>query len=87
MHDSSTYEVTTISITLPDILQFITGCQTTPPVGFIPSPSVRFHDTSIFPMANTCTNTLHLPMDNVNDSIFKYRVLSGFVNSPGFGRV
>ena len=47
-----------LKFTLGDVLKFVTGALVTPPLGFSPSPSINFHETSKFPMANTCSNTL-----------------------------
>ena len=82
-----TQEVLHLQLTLSVILKFVTGSPALPPVGFVPTPSIQFHETSIFPMANTCTNTLHLPLQDASDDEFKYRVLTGIVNAAGFGKV
>ena len=37
-----------------DVLAFITGCPTVPPIGFQPEPSINFQNESPFPRANTC---------------------------------
>ncbi|XP_028409260.1 uncharacterized protein LOC114531853 [Dendronephthya gigantea] len=55
------------SITLEHILQFVTGADMEPPLGFGLSPTITFPPAddpspwSFVPSANTCTNTLHLP--------------------------
>jgi hypothetical protein len=72
---------------LSDVLKFVTGSRATPPIGFIPAPSIQFQQTSIFPLANTCGNILHLPLQDATDDVFKYHIISGIVNAPGFGRV
>lgn len=82
-----TQEVLHLQLTLSDILKFVTGSPAVPPLGFVPTPSIQFQETSIFPMANTCTNTLHLPLPDASDDEFKYRVLTGIVNAAGFGKV
>ena len=80
-------EILNLDITLPDILMFVTGAPVPPPVGFHPTPAIRFHTESKFPIANTCSNTLYLPLQNVSDKEFKYNMLSGFINAVGFGKV
>lgn len=72
---------------LENVLTFITGAPAEPPLGFIPQPCIRFHSSSVFPIANTCTNTLHLPLQQVSLQTFKYNILYGICNSIGFGRV
>ena len=55
------------SITLNHILQFVTGTDEEPPLGFNISPKIEFttaqsdHVWAFLPMANTCCSTLHLP--------------------------
>ena len=51
---SPTGETAVYHITLPDVLAFITGCPTVPPIGFQPEPSINFQNESPFPRANTC---------------------------------
>ena len=54
-----------VSITIGDVLQFITGASSVPAEGFDVKPSVEFqHEqaTARFPSANTFTCTLHLPV-------------------------
>lgn len=55
------------SVSLGHILHFVTGTDEEPPLGFTISPSIEFPRSedsrawSFLPMANTCSNTLHLP--------------------------
>ena len=52
------------NITLPHILQFCTGEDEEPVLGYKLHPSVQFVDgynDNFLPTANTCTNTLNLP--------------------------
>lgn len=56
-----------VSITIGDVLQFITGASTIPAEGFDTKPSIDFHhgpagEVARFPSANTCTCTLTLPI-------------------------
>jgi hypothetical protein len=78
-------------LTLEDILVFATGVSAIPPIGFIPHPSIVFHEAknSLSPMANTCTNTLKLPLKICNTSyeVFKYNFVYGIANTAGFGQV
>jgi hypothetical protein len=60
----------------PHIRGYPAGVIAIPPIGFIPHPSIVFHEAknSLSPMANTCTNTLKLPLKICNTSyeVFKY---------------
>ena len=54
---------------LETLLVFATGADTIPALGFDPQPTITFgHDvevtdfTAAYPVANTCTNTLRLPV-------------------------
>ena len=55
------------SVTHSHILQFVTGADEEPPLGFTSSPSIESPRSegssawSFLPMAHTCSNTLHLP--------------------------
>ncbi|KAF3836802.1 hypothetical protein F7725_004266 [Dissostichus mawsoni] len=72
------------AVSLEDVLMFATGLTSLPPSGFEPSPGIEFLDDSPFPMANTCSNTLKLPLlESYN--VFKSKMDFGMQNSPGFG--
>lgn len=63
---------------------FATGVPCMPPAGMEPQPRLQFLGSSKLPMANTCANTLKLPLlDNYNT--FKANMNFGIKNSPGFG--
>lgn len=50
------------SISLEEIVMFATGVPCVPPAGLDPPPCLQFLTESKFPMANTCSNTLKLPI-------------------------
>ncbi|XP_001368632.3 G2/M phase-specific E3 ubiquitin-protein ligase isoform X1 [Monodelphis domestica] len=50
-------------ITLEDILVFATGCRSIPPVGFQPTPSIKFLPVD-YPVGSKCFNSLTLPITN-----------------------
>ena len=77
----------TFKIAPHDILSFATGAASVPPLGFIPTPSLQFDDTSFFPRANTCANTLYLPLRSMNIDEFIFYMSFGVCNAAGFGRV
>lgn len=74
-----------VLVTLVDILKFTTGAGSLPPLGFIPEPSIGFHDDK-FPKGNTCANQIILPL-YLDEEAFKYNVSFGILNSAGFGSV
>lgn len=63
---------------------FATGLTSLPPSGLEPLPRIEFLDDSPFPMANTCSNVLKLPLLD-SYSVFKSQMDFGIQNSPGFG--
>ena len=72
------------------IVAFATGCPSEPPLGFQPAPSLSFQTDSPYPSANTCTNTINLPMLNpplAFDKFAYYNMTSGILNTAGFGQV
>lgn len=85
------------NVTLNHVLQFVTGADEEPLLGFGASPAIEFHEASgdkawnFVPFANTCANTLHLrrptseydlPSEEDLFEIFDY----AFVNAY-FGKV
>lgn len=80
-------ELLRLKLTLSDVLMFVTGAPSEPPLGFTPQPSIQFHSSSVFPKANTCINKLYLPLQEMDFEVFKYTMISGILNSPGFGQV
>ena len=73
-------------MTLLDVLKFATGAGTLPPLGFIPKPSISFHDHNGFPRGNTCANQIVLPLF-LNEDTFRRNVTYGILNACGFGQV
>lgn len=49
--------------TMEDILIFATGCNSIPPAGFKPTPSIECLHVD-FPVGNKCNNCLALPITN-----------------------
>jgi hypothetical protein len=76
-----------MSLTLEDILVFLTGSSEIPIMGFDPKPAMEFTENSVFPMASTCSNTLILPLGISDYDRFKYNMGFGIINSPGFLRL
>ncbi|KAK1883051.1 G2/M phase-specific E3 ubiquitin-protein ligase [Dissostichus eleginoides] len=71
-------------VSLEELFMFITGLKTEPPAGMTPHPCVTFSQETIYPMANTCANTITLPLLGTYTS-FKANMDFGIQNSPGFG--
>ncbi len=80
------YKDTSYNISLSDIIQFTTGMPVTPPIGFIPQPSISFTSESQYPLANTCGNMLKLPMKHKTLEEFGYHMCYGITNCAGFGK-
>ncbi|KAK0148157.1 G2/M phase-specific E3 ubiquitin-protein ligase [Merluccius polli] len=72
------------AVSVEEVLMFTTGLNSLPPSGLEPSPRIEFLDDSPFPMANTCSNTLKLPLLDTY-TVFKTQMDFGLQNSPGFG--
>ncbi|XP_034065966.1 G2/M phase-specific E3 ubiquitin-protein ligase-like [Gymnodraco acuticeps] len=71
-------------VSLEELFMFITGLKTEPPAGMTPHPCVTFSQETIYPMANTCANTITLPLLGTYAS-FKANMDFGIQNSPAFG--
>jgi len=77
----------TFVINLGDILAFVTGASSVPPIGFTSPPSIVFQETSPFPISNTCANILKLPLSVDSFNMFMYNFCYGISNAIGFGHV
>ncbi|KAJ8353434.1 hypothetical protein SKAU_G00210010 [Synaphobranchus kaupii] len=77
-------EQPTAAVSLEDVLMFATGLSSLPPAGIAPLPCIEFLTNSPYPMANTCANTLKLPLLH-SYSLFKTHMDFGIQNYPGFG--
>ena len=80
------FKSTALHFSLSEILQFTTGMPYEPPIGFIRKPSVAF-TSSVFPVANTCGNILHLQTMHTSLDDFGWHIVFGIKNSAGFGKV
>ncbi|XP_045068474.1 G2/M phase-specific E3 ubiquitin-protein ligase-like isoform X1 [Coregonus clupeaformis] len=72
------------AVSVEDVLMFATGLSSLPPSGLEPLPQIEFLEDSAFPMANTCSNSLRLPLLD-SYTLFKTQMDFGIQNSPGFG--
>lgn len=71
-------------MSVEDVMMFATGLSSVPPYGLEPLPQIEFLDDSAFPLANTCSNSLRLPLLD-SYPLFKSQMHFGILNSPGFG--
>ncbi|MBN3294095.1 G2E3 ligase, partial [Polypterus senegalus] len=72
------------AVGVEDAFLFATGLTSLPPSGLEPLPRIQFLDDSPFPMANTCSNTMKLPLlDSYN--VFKSHMDFGIQSSTGSG--
>nr|XP_055025012.1 G2/M phase-specific E3 ubiquitin-protein ligase-like isoform X2 [Misgurnus anguillicaudatus] len=58
------------AVSVEEVLMFATGLNSLPPSGLNPQPKLEFIEDSPYPMANTCANTLKLPVLS-NFELFK----------------
>ena len=78
-------ELETFAISYNMILTFAN-----PPLSsFILAPAIAFQAESPYPRANTCANTLHLPLQKPlpRSEEFAYCFAFGLLNSAGFGLI
>lgn len=76
-----------VPLTLSDVLVFGTGASCEPPMGFHPKLRVGFRDRSRYFIANTCTNTIYLPREEMTYITFTYYAAFSLANSAGFGQL
>ena len=74
-------------ISLEHIVSFATGMPEEPPSGFCPKPSILFQEHSKFPTANTCTDQIQLPLQDMTFEEFKYNMSYGILNTAVFGQI
>ena len=75
-----------IFISLSDILVFGTGADHEPPMGFVPCPKIDICESKYL-TANTCTNTISLPIMYMDCIEFNYYAAFSIANSLCFGQL
>lgn len=77
------------SITLSQLLSFVTGASAVPAAGFSPRPNIEFVDRNpCLPHSSTCSNTLYIPLHLATDySTFADRMILVVGDCCGFGQV
>ena len=74
------------SPTLQDVMVFLTGCDSVPPLGFGDvKPSILFTDDALLPTVSTCSLTLRFPRNFPTDfQQFKDKMELVILGSQGF---
>ena len=70
---------------IEEVLVFVTGASRPPPLGFNEPPTITFADDEPFPMSNTCSNNIRLPVCYSEFEEFKQKMDFAIKNSPSFG--
>ena len=88
---TETDDVSSVTLKLADILQFLTGSPSVPVFGFTSNASVKFEHTEVSRKlhVSTCSLELCFPVNDVllEYSSFKKDVIECIISSPGFGLV
>ena len=75
-------------VKLKDVLIFATCASEIPPLGFEPSPTIKFWN-DVRPQSNMCGNVLFLPLHKMKSEVlyeeFKSLMDDAIINSPTFG--
>lgn len=71
---------------LSDVMVFLTGCDTPPPLGFGDvNATMRFTESDGLPTVSTCSLTLRFPLDFQTDfEEFKEKMAFAILGSHGF---
>ena len=73
---------------LKDIMTFLTGCDSIPPLGFSAIPGIDFTDDEQFPTVSTCSLTLTFSRKMTTTfQNFKEVMDHAILGSEGFGRI
>ncbi|XP_039525893.1 G2/M phase-specific E3 ubiquitin-protein ligase-like [Pimephales promelas] len=80
-----------LDVTLEDLLIFVTGADSVPPLGFPHNCEIQFYDqepgSQRFPFSSTCALILYLPRGITEEAIFKDLMQMSIKGSVGFGKV
>lgn len=78
-----------VPFTLGDILAFVTGASTIPPMGFSPMPTLGFTPEKCLPYASTCGNRLTISHHSsmMNYDTFKDTFILAIQGCQGFDKV
>lgn len=74
------------TLTLQDLLVFVTGADRVTPLGFEKNLMLKFDNDTQFPLASTCSLTFYLPTRFIQYEDFKAGMIEGIVSGFGFGR-
>ena len=72
--------------TISDVMVFLTGCDTIPPLGFGDAdPVIMFSDSGVLPFVSTCCLSITFPRSIPTDfEIFKDKMNLAILGSQGF---
>jgi len=76
-------------VTLRDLLQFITGADKLPPLGFPKAITIRFYDMSSqrhYPTVSTCDLSIQLPRGFQIPDTFQCLLEEAVLGAHGFGK-
>ena len=78
-----------VAINLPQILAFITGADSIPPLGFSPDPVIIFNKdkSRLLPLSSTCSLSLTLSTGLVEYNTFQKNMDMAVLNVYEFGQV
>lgn len=78
-----------VIISLPQILIFVTGADSIPPMGFPTDPVIIFSKdkSRLLPLSSTCSLSLTLSTGHVEYDMFKKSMDTAVLNAYEFGQV
>ncbi len=80
------YTVEHTAPNLGDVMVFLTGCSTVPPMGYKErNPTITFVETGMFPTVSTCALNMQMPLTlPIDFKEFKERMDTAILDSQGF---
>ena len=72
---------------LKNLLHFMTGCDSIPPLGLSKKIDLEFVDDSNSFFAETCTLVLRVPKGHTSFESFMEKIMEARLNPSGFGSV
>ena len=77
----------TVHFKCSDVLIFVTGASTIPPLGLLPTPAIVFSSHAGLPTASTCSNELHIPYSLIDYGRFSEAFDLAIRGCQGFGNI
>ena len=75
------------TVTVPDVLRFITGSAAIPPGGFGKKIDIKFTHEQGYVRVSTCALEVHVPLHYQTLATFTEMMVEAIISSPGFGQV